>query len=522
MASYYRLYNGDTEIYSVGAANGISEIKLNSKSDGTSTLTFNVDPTNNLARLSNFYDYENPVRLTGARPDYTMFVGVFAKTERQHNGIVKVTCEDVLMALDRMYIRLGDSFAENVRQGITRLTISDIMYAIKEKVEALSTYTTFNFSYVLETPISSDMVEVSMTERLSVLDVLTKYVTGPRGLMLTSYSATWSTDGTAMRVYIVDGIAQRTTSTTYQYAPDTIESGKNLTSIKVTKAEEAYNAVTAYGGKRKTPVRGPGSGYDTRWRRTVTRAASVGANSITIKADSSHYVSLNLYKGSYIMIPDYYNNEIFYELAIDDDSCVVSGTTAITVTIRPALQTDCAINKDVFLYPAEWFDEDTFLGWTENEVTLDSNPQFDPTVTQMRLIRGQNTAVLSNHAGDTIRAVLFEDDGILDQRVLAEGAYKELLRENSGTTLMLEVNGIDPVLLDGLNDFYPMRVGAKYKVIDASTNTNVEMAICEAHIDVCSPERSTFVFGAMRKSTASALRSQSKATQEVRSRIQAG
>ena len=239
--SYYRLFRGSDELYSVGSANGISNIRLSGKADGTSTLTFDVaptsyitDPNNTYYVPMNLYDYSKPIRLTGANTGYTMFVGVYAKAVTQANGVMSVTCTDVLAALDSMYMRLGEVFSEKYRKGINKLSVSSIMSAVSSTVKTMSQYTSVSVTYGLASDITSEIVEVDMTARKSVLDVITEYVTGPRNLMLLSYTPTSASDATTLRLYITDGITQRTTSSQLPYNPDTIEVGKNVTSIKVT------------------------------------------------------------------------------------------------------------------------------------------------------------------------------------------------------------------------------------------------------------------------------------------------
>jgi len=545
--SYYRLFRGSDELYSVGSANGISNIRLSGKADGTSTLTFDVAPTNYITDPnsiyyvpSNLYDYSKPIRLTGASTDYTMFVGVYAKAVTQANGVMSVTCTDVLAALDSMYMRLGEVFSETYRRGINKLSVSSIMSAVSSTVKTMSQYTSVIVTYGLASNITSEIVEVDMTARKSVLDVITEYVTGPRNLMLLSYTPTSASDATTLRLYITDGITQRTTSSQLPYNPDTIEVGKNVTSIKVTRKKMPYNAFTAYGGKRKTPVTdGINNVYDSRWIRKFAVAGSVGDTSVKIKPATSDYVPVKLYKGSYLQIGGGRSEDIFYEVAIDDDSYVTSSYGTWTIPIRPALQSECEVDRYVFMYPNTWFsDKNGFLGWTDNEVTTDSqrwsiteSEYYDPAIGYMRPI-GRNTAMIERdlepdkeqkwHPITPVRALLYENDAILDHRMLLKMAYKALSEAASNSQVQIEVNGIDPVMLDNSSSLYPMRVGAKYRIIDSRQSVDVEMAVFEAQIDICSPERSTVVFGSMRGNTATAFRGQRKATQEVRSRIQAG
>lgn len=549
--SYYRLFRGSDELYSVGSANGISNIRLSGKADGTSTLTFDVAPTNYITYPNNtyyvprmLYDYSKPIRLTGANTGYTMFVGVYAKAVTQADGVMSVTCTDVLAALDSMYMRLGEVFSETYRKGINKLSVSSIMSAVSSTVKTMSQYTSVSVTYGLASNIASEMVEVDMTARKSALDVITEYVTGPRNLILLSYTPTSESDATTLRLYITDGITQRTTSSQLPYNPDTIEVGKNVTSIKVTRKKMPYNAFTAYGGKRKTPVTDGTSTYDTRWGRRFAVAGSIGDTSVKINADTSHYVSVRLYKGSYLLIRGEAGEHIFYEVAIDDDSYITSSSGTVTVPIRPALQTKCAVNEFVSIYPNTWFsDQNGFLGWTDNEVTTDSqswdyynigsstSEYYDPAIGYMHPI-GRNTAMIGRdseydeehkrHPITPVRALLYENDAILDHRLLLRMAYKALSDAASNPQVQIEVNGIDPVMLNNSSSLYPMRVGAKYRIIDSRQSVDVEMTVFEAQIDVCAPERSTVVFGSMRGDTATALMGQRKATQEVRSRIQAG
>lgn len=549
--SYYRLFRGSGELYSVGATNGISNIRLSGKADGTSTLTFDVAPTNYITNPNstyyvpmNLYDYSKPIRLTGANTGYTMFVGVYAKAVTQANGVMSVTCTDVLAALDSMYMRLGEVFSEKYRKGINKLSVSSIMSTVSSTVETMSQYTSVSVTYGLASDITSEIVEVDMTARKSVLDVITEYVTGPRNLMLLSYTPTSASDATTLRLYITDGITQRTTSSQLPYSPDTIEVGKNVTSIKVTRKKMPYNAFTAYGGKRKTPVTNNTSGYDTRWGRKFAEAGSIGDTTVTINADTSHYVPVNLYKGSYLEIDGEANEDIFYEVAIDDDSYITSSSGKVTIPIRPALQTKCVVGRHVSIYPHTWFsDQNGFLGWTDNEVTTDSqswnygdigsttSEYYDPAIGYMRPI-GRNTAIIERdskydeehgrHPITPVRALLYENDAILDHRLLLRMAYKALSEADSNPQVQIEVNGIDPVMLNNSSSLYPMRVGAKYRIIDSRQSVDVEMAVFEAQIDICAPERSTVVFGSMRGNTATAFMGQRKAVQEVRSRIQAG
>lgn len=544
--SYYRLFRGSDELYSVGSANGISNIRLSGKADGTSTLTFDVAPTNDITDPNNtyyvprnLYDYSKPIRLTGATTVYTMFVGVYAKAVTQANGVMSVTCTDVLAALDSMYMRLGEVFLAKYRKGINKLSVSSIMSAVSSAVKTMSQYTSVSVTYGLASNITSEIVEVDMTARKSVLDVITEYVTGPRNLMLLSYTPTSASDATTLRLYITDGITQRTTSSQLPYNPDTIEVGKNVTSIKVTRKKMPYNAFTAYGGKRKTPITDGTNTYDTRWGRKFAVAGSIGDTSVKINADTSHYVPVNLYKGSYLKIGGEANEDIFYEVAIDDNSYITSSSGTVTVPIRPALQTECEVGRSVYIYPNTWFsDQNGFLGWTDNEVTTDSqswsftaSEYYDPAIGYMYPI-GLNTAMIGRdseydeehkrHPITPVRALLYENDAILDHRMLLRMAYKALSEADSNSQVQIEVNGIDPVMLDNSSSLYPMRVGAKYRIIDSRQSVDVEMAVFEAQIDICSPERSTVVFGSMRGNTATAFRGQRKATQEVRSRIQAG
>ena len=544
--SYYRLFRGSDELYSVGSANGISNIRLSGKADGTSTLTFDVAPTNYITDPNsiyyvprNLYDYSKPIRLTGASTDYTMFVGVYAKAVTQANGVMSVTCTDVLAALDSMYMRLGEVFSETYRRGINKLYVSSIMSAVSSTVRTMSQYTSVSVIYGVASNLASEIVEVDMTARKSVLDVITEYVTGPRNLMLLSYTPTSASDATTLRLYITDGITQRTTSSQLPYNPDTIEVGKNVTSIKVTRKTMPYNAFTAYGGKRKTPVTDGTNVYDSRWIRKFAVAGSTGDTSVKIKPYSSNYGPVKLYKGSYLKINGKEGEDIFYEVAIDDDSYITSSYGTATIPIRPALQAECAVDRMVLIYPNTWFsDKNGFLGWTDNEVTTDSQrwsitsrEYYDPAIGYMRPI-GRNTAMIERdsesdkenkwHPITPVRALLYENDAILDHWMLLRMAYKALSEADSNSQVQIEVNGIDPVMLDNSSSLYPMRVGAKYRIIDSRQSVDVEMAVFEAQIDICSPERSTVVFGSMRGNTATAFRGQRKATQEVRSRIQAG
>ena len=544
--SYYRLFRGSDELYSVGSANGISNIRLSGKADGTSTLTFDVAPTNYITNPNNIdyvprnlYDYSEPIRLTGANTGYTMFVGVYAKAVTQANGVMSVTCTDVLAALDSMYMRLGEVFSETYRKGINKLSVSSIMSAVTSTVKTMSQYTSVSVTYGLASNITSEIVEVDMTARKSVLDVITEYVTGPRNLILLSYTPTSASDATTLRLYITDGITQRTTSSQLPYNPDTIEVGKNVTSIKVTRKKMPYNAFTAYGGKRKTPVTDGTNVYDIRWIRKFAVAGSIGDTSVTIKPATDHPVSVRLYKGAYLEIYDEVGENIFYEVAIDDDSYITSSSGTVTIPIRPALQSKCEVDRFVYVYPNTWFsDKNGFLGWTDNEVTTDSqrwsvtaSEYYDPSIGYMYPI-GRNTAMIgedsayddkhNRHPVTPVRALLYENDAILDHRLLLRMAYKALSEAASNSQVQIEVNGIDPVMLDNSSSLYPMRVGAKYRIIDSRQSVDVEMAVLEAQIDICAPERSTVVFGSMRGNTATAFRGQRKATQEVRSRIQAG
>ena len=544
--SYYRLFRGSDELYSVGSANGISNIRLSGKADGTSTLTFDVAPTNYITDPNNtyyvpmnLYDYSKPIRLTGANTVYTMFVGVYAKAVTQANGVMSVTCTDVLAALDSMYMRLGEVFSATYRRGINQLSVSSIMRAVSSTVETMSQYTWVDVTYGLASDITSEIVEVDMTARKSVLDVITEYVTGPRNLMLLSYTPTSASNETTLRLYITDGITQRTTSSQFPYNPDTIEVGKNVTSIKVTRKKMPYNAFTAYGGKRKTPVTDGTNAYDSRWVRRFAVAGSIGDTSVKIKPDTSNYVPVKLYKGSYLRIGGVAGEDIFYEVAIDNDIYIPSSSGTATIPIRPALQTECAVDRSVYIYPNTWFsDQNGFLGWTDNEVTTDSqswsitaSEYYDPAIGYMYPI-GLNTAMIGRdseydeehkrHPITPVRALLYENDAILDHRLLLRMAYKALSEAASNSQVQIEVNGIDPAMLNNTASLYPMRVGAKYRIIDSRQSVDVEMAVFEAQIDICSPERSTVVFGSMRGNTATAFRGQRKATQEVRSRIQAG
>lgn len=544
--SYYRLFRGSDELYSVGSENGISNIHLSGKADGTSTLTFDVaptsyitDPNNTYYVPRNLYDYSKPIRLTGANTGYTMFVGVYAKAVTQANGVMSVTCTDVLAALDSMYMRLGEVFSETYRKGINKLSVSSIMSAVSSTVKTMSQYTSVSVTYGLASNITSEIVEVDMTARKSVLDVITEYVTGPRNLILLSYTPTSASDATTLRLYITDGIMQRTTSSQLPYNPDTIEVGKNVTSIKVTRKKIPYNAFTAYGGKRKTPVTDGTSVYNIRWIRKFAVAGSIGDTSVTIKPATNHPLSVSLYKGAYLEMYDEVGESIFYEVAIDDDSCITSSSGTVTIPIRPALQSKCEVDRLVNLYPNTWFsDKNGFLGWTDNEVTTDSqrwsvtaSEYYDPAIGYMRPI-GRNTAMIERdskadeehkwHPITPVRALLYENDAILDHRLLLRMAYKALSEAASNSQVQIEVNGIDPVMLDNSSSLYPMRVGARYRIIDGRQSVDVEMAVFEAQIDVCSPERSTVVFGSMRGNTAAAFAGQRKAVQEVRSRIQAG
>lgn len=549
--SYYRLFRGSDELYSVGSANGISNIRLSGKADGTSTLTFDVAPTNDITNPNNtyyvprnLYDYSKPIRLTGANTGYTMFVGVYAKAVTQANGVMSVTCTDVLAALDSMYMRLGEVFPATYRKGINKLSVSSIMSAVSSTVKTMSQYTSVSVTYGLASSITSEIVEVDMTARKSVLDVITEYVTGPRNLMLLSYTPASASDATTLRLYITDGITQRTTSSQLPYSPDTIEVGKNVTSIKVTRKKMPYNAFTAYGGKRKTPFTDGTSRYDPRWIRKFAVAGSIGDTSVKIKPHSSNYVPVRLYKGSYLKIGGEAGEDIFYEVAIDDDSYITSSSGTATIPIRPALQSECKVDRPVYVYPNTFFsDQNGFLGWTDNEVTTDSqswnyynigsatSEYYDPAIGHMYPI-GRNTAMIERdseydeenkrHPITPVRALLYENDAILDHRLLLRMAYKALSEAASNSQVQIEVNGIDPVMLDNSSSFYPMRVGAKYRIIDSRQSVDVEMAVFEAQIDICSPESSTVVFGSMRGNTATAFRGQRKATQEVRSRIQAG
>lgn len=544
--SYYRLFRGSDELYSVGSANGISNIRLSGKADGTSTLTFDVAPTSYITDPNNtyyvprmLYDYSKPIRLTGANTGYTMFVGVYAKAVTQADGVMSVTCTDVLAALDSMYMRLGEVFSETYRKGINKLSVSSIMSAVSSTVKTMSQYTSVSVTYGLASNIASEMVEVDMTARKSVLDVITEYVTGPRNLMLLSYTPTSASDATTLRLYITDGITQRTTSSQLPYNPDTIEVGKNVTSIKVTRKKMPYNAFTAYGGKRKTPITDGTNVYDSRWVRSFAVAGSIGDTSVKIKPKTSNYVPVRLCKGSYLRISSAAYQDIFYEVAIDDDSYITSSYGTATIPIRPALQTECDVDITVYVYPNTWFsDQNGFLGWTDNEVTTDSqrwsitaSEYYDPAIGYMRPI-GRNTAMIERdskadeehkwHPITPVRALLYENDAILDQRLLLRMAYKALSEAASNSQVQIEVNGIDPVMLNNSSSLYPMRVGARYRIIDSRQSVDVEMTVFEAQIDVCAPERSTVVFGSMRGDTATALMGQRKATQEVRSRIQAG
>jgi len=357
--------------------------------------------------------------------------------------------------------------------------------------------------------------------------------------MLLSYMPTLASDATTLRLYITDGITQRTTSSQLPYNPDTIEVGKNVTSIKVTRKKMPFNAFTAYGGKRKTPVTDGTNVYDSRWVRRFAVAGSIGDTSVKIKPDTSNYVPVKLYKGSYLRIVGGAGEDIFYEVAIDDDYYIKSSDWTATIPIRPALQTECEVDRSVYIYPNTWFsDQNGFLGWTDNEVTTDSqswsitaSEYYDPAIGYMRPI-GRNTAMIERdsepdkeqkwHPITPVRALLYENDAILDHRMLLKMAYKALSEAASNSQVQIEVNGIDPVMLDNSSSLYPMRVGAKYRIIDSRQSVDVEMAVFEAQIDICSPERSTVVFGSMRGNTATAFRGQRKATQEVRSRIQAG
>ena len=545
--SYYRLFRGSDELYSVGSENGISNIHLSGKADGTSTLTFDVAPTNYITNPNNidyvprnFYDYSKPIRLTGANTGYTMFVGVYAKAVTQANGVMSVTCTDVLAALDSMYMRLGEVFSETYRKGINKLSVGSIMSVVSSTVKTMSQYTSVSVTYGLESNITSEIVEVDMTARKSVLDVITEYVTGPRNLMLLSYTPTSASDATTLRLYITDGITQLTTSSQLPYNPDTIEVGKNVTSIKVTRKKMPYNAFTAYGGKRKTPVTDGTNVYDGRWIRKFAVAGSIGDTSVKIKPyNTSNYVPVKLYKGSYLQIGGTAREDIFYEVAIDDDSYITSSYGTATIPIRPALQTECEVDRSVYMYPNTWFShQNGFLGWTDNEVTTDSlnwsitaSEYYDPAIGYMYPI-GRNTAMIARdseyddknkrHPITPVRALLYENDAILDHRMLLKMAYKALSEAASNSQVQIEVNGIDPVMLNNSSSLYPMRVGARYRIIDGRQSVDVEMAVFEAQIDVCSPERSTVVFGSMRGNTATALTGQRKAVQEVRSRIQAG
>lgn len=544
--SYYRLFRGSDKLYSVGSENGISNVHLSGKADGTSTLTFDVAPTNYITNPNNIdyvprnlYDYSEPIRLTGANTGYTMFVGVYAKAVTQANGVMSVTCTDVLAALDSMYMRLGEVFSETYRKGINKLSVSSIMSAVSSTVKTMSQYTSVSVTYGLASSITSEVVEVDMTARKSVLDVITDYVTGPRNLMLLSYTPTSASDATTLRLYITDGITQRTTSSQLPYNPDTIEVGKNVTSIKVTRKKIPYNAFTAYGGKRKTPVTDGTNVYDIRWIRKFAVAGSIGDTSVTIKPATDHPVSVRLYKGAYLEIYDEVGENIFYEVAIDDDSYITSSSGTVTIPIRPALQSKCEVGRFVYVYPNTWFsDKNGFLGWTDNEVTTDSqrwsvtaSEYYDPSIGYMYPI-GRNTAMIgedsayddkhNRHPVTPVRALLYENDAILDHRLLLRMAYKALSEAASNSQVQIEVNGIDPVMLNNSSSLYPMRVGAKYRIIDSRQSVDVEMAVLEAQIDICAPERSTVVFGSMRGNTATAFRGQRKATQEVRSRIQAG
>lgn len=547
--SYYRLFRGSDELYSVGSANGISNIRLSGKADGTSTLTFDVAPTNYITDPNNtyyvprnLYDYSKPIRLTGADIGYTMFVGVYAKAVTQANGVMSVTCTDVLAALDSMYMRLGEVFPATYRNGINKLSVNSIMSAVSSTVKTMSQYTSVSVMYGLASGASkivSEIVEVDMTARKSVLDVITEYVTGPRNLMLLSYTPTLVSDATTLRLYITDGITQRKTSSQLPYNPDTIEVGKNVTSIKVTRKKIPYNAFTAYGGKRKTPVTDGHGTYDPRWVRRFSVPGSIGDTSVKIEGVTDNYVSVRLCKGSYLRIVGEANEDIFYEVAIDDNSHVTSSYGTTTIPIRPALQSECAVNKLVYIYPNTWFsDKNGFLGWTDNEVTTDSqrwtitaNGYYDPAIGYMRPI-GRNTAMIERdsesdkehkwHPITPVRALLYENDAILDHRMLLRMAYKALSEAARNSQVQIEVNGIDPAMLNDSSLMYPMRVGAKYRIIDSRQSVDVEMAVFEAQIDICSPERSTVVFGSMRGNTATAFMGQRKAVQEVRSRIQAG
>lgn len=544
--SYYRLFRGSDQLYSVGSENGISNIHLSGKADGTSTLTFDVAPTNYITDPNNtyyvprmLYDYSKPIRLTGANTGYTMFVGVYAKAVTQADGVMSVTCTDVLAALDSMYMRLGEVFPATYRKGINKLSVSSIMSAVSSTVKTMSQYTSVSVTYGLASNITSEIVEVDMTARKSVLDVITEYVTGPRNLMLLSYTPTSASDATTLRLYITDGITQRTTSSQLPYNPDTIEVGKNVTSIKVTRKKMPYNAFTAYGGKRKTPVTDGTNVYDIRWTRKFAVAGSIGDTSVTIEPATDHPLPVSLYKGAYLNIYGEKGEDIFYEVAIDDDSYIQSSSGTVTIPIRPALQTKCGVGRLVWVYPNTWFsDKNGFLGWTDNEVTTDSqrwsvtaSEYYDPAIGYMRPI-GRNTAMIERdskadeehkwHPITPVRALLYENDAILDHRLLLRMAYKALSEAASNSQVQIEVNGIDPVMLNNSSSLYPMRVGARYRIIDSRQSVDVEMTVFEAQIDVCAPERSTVVFGSMRGNTATALMGQRKATQEVRSRIQAG
>lgn len=548
--SYYRLFRGSDELYSVGSANGISNIRLSGKADGTSTLTFDVAPTNYITDPNNtyyvprnLYDYSKPIRLTGASRGYTMFVGVYAKAVTQANGVMSVTCTDVLAALDSMYMRLGEVFSETYRKGINKLSVGSIMSAVELAIKTMSQYTWVSVTYGLSSSITSEIVEVDMTARKSVLDVITEYVTGPRNLILLSYAPMSASDATMLMLYITDGITQDTTSSQLPYNPDTIEVGKNVTSIKVTRKKMPYNAFTAYGGKRKTPVTDGTNVYNSRWVRKFAVAGSIGDTSVKIKPVDSNYAPVKLYKGSYLRIGGEAYEDIFYEVAIDDDSYITSSYGTATIPIRPALQSECAVDRSVYVYPNTWFsDKNGFLGWTDNEVTTDSkswsiwpistaSKYYDPAIGYMRPI-GRNTAMIERdskadkehnwHPITPVRALLYENDAILDHRLLLRMAYKALSEADSNSQVQIEVNGIDPVMLDNSSSLYPMRVGAKYRIIDSRQSVDVEMAVFEAQIDICAPERSTVVFGSMRGNTATAFMGQRKAMQEVRSRIQAG
>lgn len=544
--SYYKLFRGSDELYSVGSENGISNIHLSGKADGTSTLTFDVAPTNYITDPNNtyyvprmLYDYSKPIRLTGANTGYTMFVGVYAKAVTQADGVMSVTCTDVLAALDSMYMRLGEVFPATYRKGINKLSVSSIMSAVSSTVKTMSQYTSVSVTYGLASNITSEIVEVDMTARKSVLDVITEYVTGPRNLMLLSYTPTSASDATTLRLYITDGITQRTTSSQLPYNPDTIEVGKNVTSIKVTRKKMPYNAFTAYGGKRKTPVTDDTNVYNIRWIRKFAVAGSIGDTSVTIEPATDHPLPVKLYKGAYLNIYGEAGEDIFYEVAIDDDYYIPSSSETVTIPIRPALQSKCGVGRLVYVYPNTWFsDKNGFLGWTDNEVTTDSqrwsvtaSEYYDPAIGYMRPI-GRNTAMIERdskadeehkwHPITPVRALLYENDAIMDHRLLLRMAYKALSEAASNSQVQIEVNGIDPVMLNNSSSLYPMRVGSRYRIIDSRQSVDVEMTVFEAQIDVCAPERSTVVFGSMRGNTATALMGQRKATQEVRSRIQAG